>query len=353
MQEIIANMHIHTRYSDGSKLHREIAEDAIHCGVDVLLFSDHNIHIKGLSHYFIKDGRRVLAIIGEEIHDQNRLPQKNHLLAFGINQSFSKWAEDPQVLVNKITQADGLAFIAHPFDPALPVFNEADISWVNWTVSGVTGLELWNGFSEMKVRVRSRLQALFFVFFPQFLPLRPSARNMQIWDSFLMNGGRMVAIGGSDAHALSFRSGLLRKTLFPYQYHFKTINTHLLLDTPMSGSESQDRDLVLHALANGHCFIANDSIRQSRGFRFYAEANDRKFIMGDEVTWKPGLSLIVELPAPAECYLIHDGSLLEKKTVRKKDTWDISEGGCYRVECYRNHLFRNRGWIFSNPVYIR
>lgn len=353
MPEVIANIHIHTKYSDGSKLHREIAEDAMRFGVDVLFFSDHNVHIEGLSDYFFNGERRVLAVIGEEIHDPNRLPQKNHLLAFGIHRSYSEWAEDPQKLVEKITQSKGLAFIAHPFDPALPAFNEGDISWVDWTINGFTGLEIWNGFSEMKVRVKSRLHGIFFAFFPQFLALKPPVRSMQIWDSLLLKGARVVAIGGSDAHALHYRVGLIRKTIFPYQFHFRTINTHLLLDEEMSGSGGKDRDMVLHALANGHCFIGNDAIHASKGFRFFAESDGRRYIMGDEVAWKPEMNLKIELPAPAECHLIHNGKLLEKKTVRQKESWEVSKKGYYRVACYRHHLFRKRGWIFSNPVYIR
>jgi hypothetical protein len=353
MHEVIANIHIHTSYTDGSKLHREIAEVAMECDVDVLFFSDHNLYVNRLSRYFRKNGRSVLAIIGEEIHDQNRMPQKNHLLVFGIDRDFSKWAEDPQILVNKISQAHGLSFIAHPYDPALPAFHEGNISWVSWPITGLTGLEVWNGFSEMKVRSRSRFQAIFFAFFPQFLALKPPSQNLRIWDFLLKNNGKVVAVGGSDAHALNFRSGIFRKTLFPYQYHFRTINTHLLLDTPMTGSERQDRDLVLQALASGHCFIGNDSITPSRGFQFFTEDKNNKFTMGDEVKWKSRMRLKIDLPAPAECHLIHNGSLINKKWIKKNGSWDISETGYYRVECYRFHLFRNRGWIFSNPIYFR
>jgi hypothetical protein len=353
MHEIIANLHIHTKYSDGSKLHLQIADDAMRSGVDVLFFSDHNLHINGLDGYYVKDGCRVLSIIGEEIHDQNRIPQKNHLLAFGIDRSYAQWADDPQVLIDQINQSKGLTFIAHPYDPALPAFHEPDISWVDWSISGFTGLELWNAFSEMKVRVKSRLQALCFAFFPRLLALQPPVRIIDIWDHLLQKGDRVVAIAGSDAHALRFRLGWIKRTIFPYHHHIKTINTHLLLDTPLGGNEKQDRDLVMRALAEGHCFVGHDAIRSTRGFRFYAQSNNQEHQMGDEVMWKPGMKIIVEIPAPAECRLIHNGRLSEKKKVVKEESWEVSEPGYYRVECFRNDYFRKRGWIFSNPVYIR
>ena len=30
-----------------------------------------------------------------------------------------------------------------------------------------------------------------------------------------------------------------------------------------------------------------------------------------------------------------------------------SEPGVYRIEAYRRYLGRRRGWIFSNPIYVR
>jgi len=30
-----------------------------------------------------------------------------------------------------------------------------------------------------------------------------------------------------------------------------------------------------------------------------------------------------------------------------------TDAGVYRVEAYRNYLGLRRGWIFSNPIYVR
>ena len=79
MNEIIANIHIHTSYSDGSKIHAEIAEDAIKSGVDVLFFTDHNIYVEEIGGYFYNSDGRVLMIMSEEIHDPNAFPQKNQI----------------------------------------------------------------------------------------------------------------------------------------------------------------------------------------------------------------------------------------------------------------------------------
>ena len=149
MNEIIANIHIHTSYSDGSKLHAKIAEDAIKSGVDVVLFTDHNFFLEQMNGYTSTKYGQVLLIMGEEIHDQNDFPQKNHLLSLGCEESLAKFSDNHQNLIEEIQARNGLSFLAHPFDPAMPAFNEMDISWEDWSVKDFTGIELWNGFSEL------------------------------------------------------------------------------------------------------------------------------------------------------------------------------------------------------------
>ncbi len=46
------NMHIHTRYSDGEKLHAEIAQDAITAGLDFIIITDHNTYVTGVEGYY-------------------------------------------------------------------------------------------------------------------------------------------------------------------------------------------------------------------------------------------------------------------------------------------------------------
>ena len=145
-------------------------------------------------------------LIGEEVHDQDRDPQKNHLLVFGANQEVSTLADDPGALIRAVKDSGGLSFIAHPTDPAAPAFGEHDISWEDWSVSDFTGLELWNGLSELKTLVSTRLHGAFYAFFPSLVAHRPIAATIQRWDELLQHA-RVVAIGGSDAHALHLRYG--------------------------------------------------------------------------------------------------------------------------------------------------
>jgi len=43
----------------------------------VVIVTDHNILVNGPEGYFQEGKRRVLMLLGEEIHDQARLPRKS------------------------------------------------------------------------------------------------------------------------------------------------------------------------------------------------------------------------------------------------------------------------------------
>jgi hypothetical protein len=353
MEEIITNIHIHTRYSDGKKLHREIAKDAIEAGSDAIIITDHNVYVKGFDRYYSKNDHRVLMIVGEEIHDKTRIPQKNHLLAIGINHSHARYARSSQELINSLNKVHGLSFIAHSYDPELATFNEEDLSWEDWSVSGYTGLELWNNLSEFKIRVSSIPAAFFYGFFPAFLAKEPPIQIRKKWDSLLAEGKKVVAIGGTDAHTLTYNFGPFRKTVFPYSYHFKTINTHVLVENELSGDAKKDSELILSALGKGNAFVSNDRIKSGKGFRFNLIANGNTFTMGDEVVFSEGLVLTADLPAEAECVLLRDGEPVLQNQKCRRIYYPVEAPGCYRLECYRRHLFERRGWLFSNPFYIR
>jgi hypothetical protein len=202
---------------------------------------DHNVLVNGPEDYYRDGDRRVLLLVGEEIHDQTRNPQKSHLLVIGANRELSTFAHDPQMLMEAVNKADGLAFIAHPVDPAAPAVGEGDISWVDWHVQGYTGLELWNAFSEFKTLLKSRMHAVYYAFNPRRIARGPLPETLRKWDELLEDGRRIVAIGGSDAHALPARMGPLRRTLVPYEFHFRTVNTHLFVPDGLSGDVSEDR----------------------------------------------------------------------------------------------------------------
>jgi len=352
MHELTINLHMHTTYSDGSGTHADLGRAALNTGVDVLLVTDHNILVQGMNAYYRDGKKRVLVLSGEEIHDQDRNPQKNHLLVFGADRELAPLADNPQSLINAVRAAGGICFIAHPVDPALPAFGETDISWVDWDVTGFTGIELWNGFSELKSVVKGKWDAVAYAYFPGFIPHGPLPETLRRWDELTAKGQRVVAVGGSDAHAQHKSLGPLHKIIFPYEYHFSTINTHTLTPTPLTGDLIRDRKMVFDALAAGHCFIGYDLPAPTRGFHFSAQSKDSTAIMGDEITPAGAVTLQAKLPSAAEIRLVRNAKLV--KTAHGETLVQITdEPGVYRIEAYKHYLGKLRGWIFSNPIYVK
>ncbi len=367
MHEIIVNLHMHTRYSDGSGTHKDIAQAAMQTGLDAVIVTDHNILVHGVEGYYrsahdpsTQPGtstrlrtNRVLLLVGQEVHDQDRDPQKNHLLVLNANRDLSSLADDPQTLINGVRDAGGICFIAHPNDPEAPAFNETDISWVDWNVENFTGIELWNGLSELKTVIPTKLHGLFYAFFPQFIGHHPIPETLQRWDDLLAGERRIVALGGSDAHALHLSLGPLHRVIFPYAFHFKTVNTHVFVPEPLTGDATMDKKMIYKALAEGHCFVGYDLPGSTRGFTFKAKGLIQSAIMGDTLPVKGGVTLQAHLPARADIHLIKDGKRIGLWKNSQACAHTATEPGVYRVEAHRNYLGKKRGWIYSNPIYVR
>jgi hypothetical protein len=275
------------------------------------------------------------------------------LLVLGASREMATFAPDPQNLINNVTRAGGLSFIAHPYDPECPPINEADISWVDWQAHGYTGIELWNGLSELKVRGKTIFHVAFYALFPQFLAHQPPAQHLQKWDELLANGGKVVAIGGSDAHSLHVQKGPVKLVIYPYEFHFRTINTHIFTPAPLSGDAASDRKMVYEAFAAGHAFVGYDLPASTRGFRFTAQGKESAAQMGDEIPAEGGVTFTFKLPQAAECRLLKDGKVLQQWQGREAGAFSVTEPGVYRMEVYRAYLGQRRGWIFSNPIYVR
>lgn len=353
MHEIVVNLHMHTIYSDGSGTHKDIAAAALKAGVEAVIVTDHNVLVQGFEGYYKEKTKKVLMLIGEEIHDQARSPQKDHLLVFNTPRELATFVESPQLLINQVHDAGGLSFLAHPDDPAAPAFKETDISWEDWSVQNYTGIELWNALSELKTIVPTKLHGVFYTLFPSFVAHQPIPATVAKWDDLLAHGQRVVAIGGSDAHALHLSLGPISRVIFPYEFHFRTVNTHLLLAEPLSGEVNTDRKLIFEAMSQGHCFIGYDLPAPTRGFTFTAQGLEKSVIIGDELPAKNGVTLQAKIPSEAEIRLLKNGKVIQTWKNKLSCAHITTEPGVYRVEVYRRYLGKLRGWIYSNPIYVR
>jgi len=111
--------------------------------------------------------------------------------------------------------------------------------------------------------------------------------------------------------------------------------------------------MIYDALAAGRCFVAYDLPGSTRGFVFKAKGLEKSVIMGDEISLKGGVTLQAHVPQPAEIRLIKDGKVIKIWKNSHACVHSVSEPGAYRVEVWKGYLGRKRGWVFSNPIYVR
>jgi len=348
MVEIVANLHAHTPYSDGHAYHHEIAQAAARAGIQVVVVTDHNVLVGGKEGYV--DG--VLLLVGEEIHDPRRQPQANHCLVFNVDQEMCRWASHPQRLLDEVNKRAGLSFLAHPCDEASPLdIDLSAIPWLDWDVRGFTGIELWNYMSEFKTYVKNVPTALLAVLMPSLFIRGPSKATLRRWDALLAEGRRVAAIGNADAHGTPIRLGLLAKPVFDYAYLFRCVNTHLLIERPLSGELEKDKPMVYQALREGRGFVAYDLAGAARGFSFTARSGAAQAEMGGQLQRHGAVRFAVRCPRSGLIALLRNGRRVALRFGKALNHLS-SEPGAYRVEVYR--FFRGwlRGWIYSNPIYV-
>ena len=75
--------------------------------------------------------------------------------------------------------------------------------------------------------------------------------------------------------------------------------------------------------------------------------------MGEEISSNNGVTLQIRLPLRTECHLLKDGQIIKSWNDRDSCAYITTEPGVYRVEAYLKFRGKRRGWIFSNPIYLR
>ncbi|MBI2845219.1 MAG: PHP domain-containing protein [Chloroflexi bacterium] len=344
--EYVGVIHLHTTSSDGTKTHEEVAKIAIREGLDFIIVTDHNRLVKE------QEGWQgpLLLLVGEEIHDTHRNPQASHYLAFGIQEEVAQHAAEPQALIEAVNNQRGFGFLAHPYEIAPPFTREPDLSWADWEVEEYAGLEVWNYMSEFKARATSLPATLLYAYFPGLAIHGPFSQTLQRWDQ-LLTTRKVAVLGGADVHGKIYRLGPLRRAILSYEHCFRALRTHILVPEPFNGQLEHDRGLVNDALREGCSSTAYDMIGNAVSFRFLAKSPLGAAIMGQEIPLGEDPEFWVSSPLPADLRLIHNGQVVAQDQ-GKALRYHPREKGYYRVEAYRRHFLKKRGWVFTNPIYI-
>jgi len=134
---------------------------------------------------------------------------------------------------------------------------------------------------------------------------------------------------------------------------FKSIRTHILINEAIKkGKSIKDIETakwqIYNSLKEGRCFVANDYVAESKGFRFYAEFENNKYQMGDTVPDHKNIKLKIFLPGiSAEIRLLRNGHILETNNGIDAE-FIVNKKGAYRIEVYNEQ----RAWIFSNHIRV-
>ena len=340
--EYKGTIHLHSRYSDGNGTVPKIIQKAVNAGLDFVMLADHD-SINALYDGYEGWHDGVWLLVGQEIS-----PLTHHYLAFNLNREIQgRCRTDYQNIVNEVAHAGGLGFIAHPYGGRKPpLFQAKAHAWTDWSITGYTGLEIWSYMIDWIDSVNI-LTFMYYYFYPEKAITGPRPEALRKWDEVAQRR-HVVGIGSTDAHAKPLPIFRFIK-FFPYEFLFRTIRTHLLLDTPLpTQSLPESKRLIYDALRAGHCFIAYDLLADSMGFTFTAEMKGVPLLMGDEAVFDGAADLRIAAPQPANIRLIRDGRPIHNAN-GKSLRFPIDQAGVYRVEVY----YKGQPWIFSNPIFLR
>ncbi|MFY9114958.1 MAG: CehA/McbA family metallohydrolase [Dethiobacteria bacterium] len=348
MYNYSGNIHIHSSYSDGTGTIEEIANEANRAGLDFVIITDH------LTRGGAADERRygrLMVIVGVELHKE-----ANHLLALGAHEPIDDFTDTPQRSIDAVNQQGGFSFLAHPVETGSPLVTDgAAFPWTDWSVENYTGIELWNYCSQWKAEALSIPKILYWYLFDRDGPVKkgPPHEGIRRWDE-LTRERKVVAIGGTDAHAINHRLGFIKVIIFPYVDLFRTINTYVMLEEELSANFEKARGQIFDALQEGRCYISLDRYGQSRDFYFGAFNAEKKVHMGSELEFGEGTSLMIKAPGRRPLIkIIKNGKPVCEKTDNNL-ILKVLERGTFRVEVYHRPKWgRPRPWIYSNPIYIK
>jgi PHP domain len=341
--EYTGAIHMHSVFSDGSGKVDEIAGYASESGLDYIMLTDHNT-LRALKEGFEHWYDDTLLLVGCEINDKEN---KNHYLAFGIDEAFSTRISAKEY-VHRVKEKGGIGFIAHPHEKRSHMKEHPPYPWTEWSTEEFTGIEIWNHMSEWIENLTDQNKYQFFLH-----PLRsivaPTEETLKVWDE-LSQKRRVVGIGGVDAHAHKYNMlGFVEVEIFPYKVLFKSIRTHILSADDLfkhKNDVSKSKQIIYSALESGNCFFANDYHGDSKGFRFIAEKGKTIYQMGDEIKSVRQVKFKISIPLEnAEVRLLRNGEILDTYTKKEIET-TVKQQGAYRVEVY----LRNKAWIYSNHI---
>jgi len=343
-------IHIHSAYSfDGRTPVPDILEAARINGIDFIMLTDHS-NMRAKEEGFEGWHGNTLLIVGQEI-----APRFNHYIAFQ-NKSPVVIPEtttdiNPQTYIDQVSAQGGIGFIAHPDHEGTKMFHVKHFPWLDWTVTGYTGIGIWDFMSDWQSVLNGYMKALLSYFFPAFFLRGPNKETLKRWDE-LNQISRIVGIGELDNHDSVQKVMGINFSVFPFTKALKFVRNHVITENPLVKDSKKDIELLLSALKRGRVYVAGEYYREAKGFSFVVTDNSRNATMGDDFILDGEACLSIALPATAKIRIIKDGALY-REDITHTLSFNINKHGVYRAEAYLKVFGKYTPWIFSNPIFVK
>jgi len=346
-------IHFHSSYSyDAYQPVEKIVQAGLKTGLDYAILTDHfNLDARrdGWERYHEAGGKRLLLMVGEEIS-----PRYNHYLALQLREPLivPKTELHPQQMIDAVSAQGGFGFIAHPDHGGAPFAGVRAYPWLDWNVTGFSGMSIWDLMGDWISNLDSPWGILKGLLAPSYVLNGPRVETLRRWDE-LTQRSHCVAIGEIDNHGTRKRVLGIPRTVFPFEYAFRTIRTHVLLPQALTGELEKDRAAVLAALKQGRSYISFDRWNDPRGFKFDIFDASRRVSMGEEITRSGPLLVEAKLPRRGCIRLIRNGRIIREERGRAYLERDVDLPGVYRLEVDQRVCGRWRPWIYTNPIWVR
>jgi hypothetical protein len=329
-------IHVHSKFSHDSRGKIEdIAKAARAHGIDAVFLTDHS------NPRFFTDGPHgdvggVHFVRGEEIN-----VGRGSLLALGTSAMIGDGRKPAQEVVDEIQAQGGVCCVSH--------IESTDPS----AITGCDLIGIHNLHADAK-RIPVLRFPLLFVdalrfrrSFPRELLLeeviRPPSWQLRKWDA-LLETRRVAAVSEIDAHA---NLKVLGVSLDPYDLILGVEHTYVLVPPKW------DEDDLLDALRAGRTYVGFTMLADPRGFSFAGEKDgNREGMIGDEISFEPGLELCVHCPGEGRIVVVANGKRVATTKGRELRV-PCTGPGAYRAEVWVRVGGRDLAWILSSPIYVR
>ncbi len=343
--------HIHSAFShDGTTDIRSIIQSAQKCGADFIIITDHfnmDSQKEGYEGYH----GNLLVIAGEEIS-----PYYNHYLAIGIKEPVcAEPYENPQIYIDAVKKQNAAGLIAHPDHTGTVKFGVRSYAWNDWNVTGYDAISIWDFMTDWQSKLTSYVKAFFAFSFPSFALSGPKRETLARWDTLnqASKSDKLIAgYGEIDNHNTKKKIFGLTFNIFPFDYSFKTVSTHILPEKELSKDAREAKQQVIECVKNSKLYVAQESWDEAKGFELHITDGANTAYSGGAISLSQNLTLKVKLPKKAHIKIVLNGKTIAEKNAGFFEL-RITEKGVYRVEAYKKKCFIAKPWIFSNHIKVR